>query len=163
MSGAYPINAPDFTYDFDSNPAVSSVRLLVSDTTNFPSPPFPLFLDAEITAALQMSSSQGIYVSAMAISGGYAMQPPVLVLSYYRAAALLLNALAANKALLSSVTKLLDVSLSPDKAALQLRTTADDYRTIAANDGSFAIAEMVVNNFSARERLFKQLLRIEGG
>jgi hypothetical protein len=84
------------------------------------------------------------------------------VYSYYRAAALLLDALAANKALLSSVTKLLDVSLSPDKAAIQLRTTADDYRDIAANDGSFAIAEMVVNQFSERERLWKQMLRIEG-
>lgn len=159
---SYPINTATFTYDFGSNPAVSSVRMLISDTTNLPNPPYPMFLDAEINAALQITSSQGIYVSAMAFSGAAVSQPPVLVLSYYRAAALLLDALSANKALLSSVTKLLDVSLSPDKAALQLRSTADGYRTIAANDGSFAIAEMVVNDFSARERLWKQLLRIEG-
>ena len=159
---SYPILAPNFTYDFGSNPAVSTVRMLISDTTNLPSPPYPMFLDAEINAALQITSSQGVYCSAMAFSGGAVSQPPVLVLSYYRTAALLLDALSANKALLSSVTKLLDVSLSPDKAAIQLRTTAADYRTIAANDGSFAIAEMVVNNFSARERLWKQMLRIEG-
>jgi hypothetical protein len=159
---SYPVLAPNFTYDFGSSPAIASVRLLVADTTNFPNPPFPIFIDAEINAALQMSSSQGVYVSGVAFSGGAVTQPPVLVYSYYRAAALLLDALAANKALLSSVTKLLDVSLSPDKAAIQLRTTADDYRDIAANDGSFAIAEMVVNQFSERERLWKQMLRIEG-
>jgi hypothetical protein len=159
----YPIDAPNFTYDFGANPAVASVRMLIADTTNLPSPPFPLFMDIEVTNALQMSSSQGIYVSSMAICGGAAPQPPVLVYSYYRAAALLLDALAANKSLLASVTKLLDVSLSPDKAAIQLRLTAKEYRDVASNDGSFAIAEMVYNQFTARERLWKQVLRIYGG
>lgn len=158
----FPVDAPGFTYDFTTNYPVSVVRLLVSDTTNYPSPPYPLFLDAEILAALQVTSSQGLYASGMAFSGAAVSQPPVLVLSYYRAAALLLDALSANKALLSSITKLLDVSLSPDKAATQLRSTAQEYRTVAANDGSFAIAEMVVNAATARERLWKQLLRMYG-
>jgi hypothetical protein len=135
------------------------VRLLVADTdvTN------PLFTDAEIQAALFLESSQNLYVSGMATQGGASVQVPVQVYSYYRAAALLLDSLAANKSLLAAVNKLLDVDMSADKAAMQLRATAAEYRKTEANAGHFAIAEMVHNQFSARERIWKQLLRLYGG
>ena len=161
--GAYPTDPPNipggFTYDFATNPQISSVRLLIADTdlNN------PLFNDQEVLQALQLESSQSIYVSGMATQGGAAAPAPVQMYSYYRSAALLLDSLAANKSLLASINKLLDVEVSADKAATQLRATASEYRKTEANAGHFAIAEMVYNQFSARERIWKQLLRLYGG
>lgn len=166
--GNYPYDIPAsvipgaFTYDFGSNPAISNVRLLIADTQPGPSP-FPLFNDAEIMQALYLESAQNLYVSGMATQGGQNAVVPVQIYSYYRAAALLLDALAANNSLLSSIQKLLDVELAPGKAAQELRATAAEYRKTEANAGHWAIAELVHDQFSARERVWKQLLRLYGG
>lgn len=120
----------------------------------------PVFTDDEVNAALFLESSQNLYVSGMATPGGAASQVPVQVYSYYRAAALLLDSLAANKARLAAINELLDVHLTAEKASQELRATAKEYRTVEANAGHFAIAEMVGNIFQSRERIYKQLLRL---
>lgn len=147
-----------FTYSFTDAPVLSRVRLLTADTN----PDKPLFDDDEVNAALTMESSQNLYVSGMATLGGAAPIPPVQVYSVYRAAALLLDALASNKSKLAAIAELLDVHVSAEKAAQELRNTAKEYRAVEQNNGSFAIAELVYDQFSARERIRNQLLRQYG-
>jgi hypothetical protein len=147
-----------FTYDLVNWPQGSYVRMLVADT-DFNN---PVFSDDEVNAALFLESSQNLYVSGMATPSGAASQVPVQVYSYYRAAALLLDSLAANKARLAAINELLDVHLTAEKASQELRATAKEYRDTEANAGHFAIAEMVGDIFQARERVWKQLLRLYG-
>jgi hypothetical protein len=153
-----------FTYTPLTPTQLTQVRMLISDTTNAPSPPYPLFQDEEIQMAMQLESSQGLYISGMANPTGANIQIPYVpqIISVYRAAALLLDSLAANKSLLAAVNKILDVQLSAEKAAQELRATAKEYRDVEANGGSFAIVEMVNDQFQSRERLYKQILRLWG-
>jgi hypothetical protein len=58
------------------------------------------------------------------------------------------------------VVQLLDVKLSPNLAAEALRDTAKEYIEMEQNSGAFAIAEMVPNEFSGRERLEKMFQRL---
>lgn len=148
-----------FTYNYGANGQPDQVRLLIADTDST----HPIFQDSEIQMALNLESSQNLYVSSMAIQGGTSTPPLVNVSSSLRAAAMLLDSLAANKSRLASVVELLDIKLSAKDAAIQLRATAQEYRDTEANQGHFAIAEMVNDQFQARERVWKQLLRIEGG
>lgn len=149
-----------FTYTPGANDPLSSVRLLVADTDST----HPIFTDDEVNLALFQESSQQLFVSAQAISSGMSVSPPIpQVLSVWRAAALLLDSLAANKARLAAVNELLDVKLSADKASQALRDTANEYREREENAGHFAIAEMVMDIFASRERVWKQLLRLYGG
>lgn len=145
-----------FTYDFDTAPQISNVRLLVGDTDAL----HPVFSDAEVNAALQNESSQNIIIGL----SGFMPNPPVpQVYSYRRSAAWLLNALAANTARLGSViTQLLDVKLSPGIAAKGLKEQAQQLIDQEASAGYFSVAEMVVNSFSMRERLNAMLLRQQG-
>lgn len=146
-----------FTYDFNTYPLGSQVRLLIADTDVLN----PIFSDDEINQFLFMSSSSGIYTSSQffptSFGGGYQGAP---VYSVYRAAALALDTLGSLKARLAGVLKVLDVSVDLGKAAAALKAQAKDYRDLAAQDGSFAISEQVFDSFSARERVWKQFLRI---
>ncbi len=140
-----------FTYDVGT--PLGQVRFLVADTD----PASEIFSDDELMMCLQFESSQGLYISGQAATSAIsAANPPIpQVYSVYRAAAMALDSLAANKARLSSVTKLLDVELDVNSAAKQLKDQASGYREIESKRGNFAIAEMVVNDFTARERIFK--------
>jgi hypothetical protein len=142
-----------FSYDFNTNPTVAYVRLMVFDTSN--TPPYPIWQDEEITAALNLFSSQSVIV---ALSGYVPVIPPQQTFSYRRSAALLLRGLAANQGRLATVG-LLDAKLNGPAAAKALQSIADDYVQSEENDGYFAVAEMVVNQFSMRERLTAMLLR----
>lgn len=122
-----------------------------------------IFDDEEITQALWINSSQGIYTSGMAVASGRKGIMPIQIYSPYRAAAMLLDSLAANRSLLASFVQILDVKLGPEKAAQELRATAKQWRETAARDGSFAIAEQVQDPFSARQRTWNQILRLQGG
>lgn len=146
-----------FTYDFNIAPAIAYVRLLIADTDALK----PIFADDEINAFLFLTSSQNIYVSSMAAPSAVVPQVPVQVYSYYRAAATALDSLASNRARLASVIAILDVKLDPGKAAQYLKAQADQFREIDDNMGHFAIAEQVNNQFGARERVWKQFLRLE--
>ncbi len=150
-----------FTYDFSAAPTLSRVRLLVADTDAAN----PVFSDDEVNNALFLESSQGLFVSGQAASMGNGVANPPIpqVYSVYRAAALLLDAIAANKSRLAAISQILDVKLGHDAAAQALRDTAKQYRETEANAGHFAIAEMVVDQFSTRERVWKQLLRLFQG
>lgn len=125
-----------FTFDVSSERG--KVRLLVPDT----SPTAFVFEDAEVDAFL-------------AIEGN----------SVRRAAALALETLASNQALVLKVIKLMD--LQTDGAKLSdallkraglLRAQADDDDMAAG--GLFDWAEMVLDPFSARERLVNQGVRV---
>ena len=143
-----------WTYTPGTN--LGNVRLLVADTdsTN------QIFSDAEVEAALQMESSQGLYVSGGgATAGGPAIPLIPQVYSVYRAAALLLDSLASNSARLGGVTKLLDVTLDVGESANRLRSQASNYREIEARMGNFAIAELVTTTFSFRDRLLNSWAR----
>jgi hypothetical protein len=102
--------AVTFSYDFDLYPLVSYVRLLVGDTN----PQQPIFGDDEITAA-------GAIQAALSVTSG-----PV---SYLRIAAMLLDALAANKSRLAT-TKLLDAERDPIASSKALREQAAHYRDV---------------------------------
>lgn len=84
--------------------------------------------------------------------------------SDYRAAATTLETIATNQVLVLKVMKLLDLQTDGAKVAAELRARAKQLRASAddqddaAGDG-WDVAEMVVNDFSARERWQSQALR----
>jgi hypothetical protein len=143
-----------FSYDPSSD--LGKVRLLVADTD----PSNPIFSDAEITAAMTMNSTSFLYVSAQAQPSGLGVATPFGGTSLYRAAAVLLKSIASNKARLAAITQLLDVKLSPKEAATALRDLAADYLEMENTSGAFAIAEMIPDQFAARERMRNQILRL---
>lgn len=159
---------PIFTYNGGANPIPDYVRLLISDTQQFAADgvtPIYVFSDQEISA--MCSIVQGQFQSGMFFStpggppgggamGSYLPSPPV---PYYRVAGMLLNALAANKSRLSSVTQLLDVKLDPSKAAVSLQKQAQAYFDADDNSGAFVVIEQVNNDWSFRDRFWKQWQR----
>jgi hypothetical protein len=141
-----------FTYDFTTAYDISVVRLLIPDTDATT----PIFQDAEIVAFLTLESSQGVIVGL----GGFNLSTPVTqVYSYRRAAALGLMALAGSRSRLGGMLKVLDITIDTTKAASALTQQAKDYIDQEANAGYFAVAEMVQNPFSMRERLYNMALR----
>lgn len=147
------------SFNYDPTTQLGQIRLLVADTDYT----HPIFQDEEVQAAMAIESSQNLYISGMASPNGARGPVGVNVTSTLRSAAVLLDALASNKARLSGVIELLDVKLSFKDAAIQLHVQAENYRTVEANQGHFAIAEQIFDQFGARERTWKQLLRLEAG
>lgn len=127
--------------------------MLVFDTNG--TPPYPIWQDNEITAALNFFSSTNVIVG---LSGYTPAVPVQQTFSYRRSAALLLRGLAANQGRMATIG-LLDAKLNGPAAAKALQSIADDYVLSEENDGYFAVAEMVQDAFSMRERLWKQLYR----
>lgn len=143
-----------FTYDFNSNPMVAYVRLLIADTNVLN----PVFQDEEITAFYSIQANQ--FQSSMYFSGAAGISNlPSNPVSYLRVAALALDALASNAARLSGVMKLLDVTLGIDKAAGSLRAQAKAYRETDDDAGAFVIVEQCNTSFSFVDRWFKQYQR----
>lgn len=123
-----------FTYDLASD--IGNVRLLIPDSqaTSY------VFEDDEIEAFL------------------------VLEVGVRRAAALALETIASNEALVLKVVKLLDVSTDGAKTADSLLKRAAVLRKQAededlADGGAFDVAEMVFDDFTLRERMLNQSLR----
>lgn len=148
-----------FTYDFNVAPLLSQVRMLIPDTD----PLNPIFQDVEINQAIQIESSQGLYCSGQADPTGSSVSPPIQVYSIRRAAALLVDVIGGNSSRLAIFQQALDVKLDASKAAAALKAYAQTLRDTEANSGAFAIAEWVVDQFSARERVWKQILRLYPG
>ena len=147
-----------FTYDFNTDPLLSTVRMLVPDTV---AP--GIFSDAEVNQAIYIESSQGLYCSNQANAGGNSVGTGVQVYSYRRAAALLVDCIAGNWAKLAVIEQLLDVKLNGPKAAEALHAHAEALRQTEAMSGAFAIAEWVLDNATAQERVYKQMLRLYPG
>jgi hypothetical protein len=143
-----------FTYSFGANPVIDYPRLIIADTDAAQ----PIFQDEEVMSAYQIDSM----VMFIPVGQGSPVQVNAQP-SSRRAAAVLLDSLAANKARLASALKVLDIQIDSTKAAKELRDTAKELRDTEANSGNFAITEMVQTQFAARERVWKQLLRIFGG
>jgi hypothetical protein len=141
------------SFSYDPSTPIGMVRLLVFDTNGVA--PYPIWQDEEITAALNLFSSTNIIVG---LSGYQPAVPVAQMFSYRRSAALLLRGLASNQGRLATVG-ILDAKLNGPAAAKALQSVADDYVTSEENDGYFAVAEMVQDPFSMRERLWKQLYR----
>lgn len=148
-----------FTYNFVTDPLLSQVRLLIPDTDSAN----PIFQDVEIQQALFIESAQGLYNSGQAVPGGVPVQSPGQVYSIRRAAALLVDCIAGNNSKLAIIEQILDVKLDGSKSAAALHDHADNLRQTEALSGAFAIAEWVVNDFTAMERVWKQQLRLYPG
>jgi hypothetical protein len=144
------------------NPAIDYPRLLISDTQQFDPKgnQIYIFQDQEILAMYNIV--QANFQSSMFYSPPAGRNLPASPVSYLRVAAYLLNAVAANKARLASIKKLLDVQLDSSDAAIQLRETAQQYLDMDDNAGAFAIIEMCNDYFSFRDRFWKQVQRQSG-
>ena len=125
-----------FTYDVATDRG--KVRLLITDTdaANV------IFQDDEIDAFLGMMGSNVL-----------------------RAAAMALLAIASKEALLLKVIKLLELQTDGARLANSLRALAKEYQEKAdlaeagEAGGAFDYAEMVVDDFTYRERLAKEAQR----
>ena len=143
-----------FSYDWSTNPTLAQIRLMVFDTTNT-EPGTPIWQDEELMGVLQVCSSTNIIVGL----SGYTLAVPVTqIFSFGRAAAMLLNGLAADKGRMA-VAGLLDAKMNFQQASAALKAIAQQYIDQEVSAGYFAISEMVQDPFSMRERLWKQLYR----
>ncbi len=88
---------------------------------------------------------------------------PAQPVSYLRTAALLLDAIAANKSRLASIMQLLDVKVDAGKASYALRMQADEYRQIEDNSGAFMIIEQCPTSWSFYDRFWNQIQRQMAG
>lgn len=144
-----------FTYGFGTNPPIDVPRLLISDTqdTNH------IFEDSEILLIEQVVVP-GVWQSSMFWSPPSGQQTlPTVPVNYLRTAAYLLNSIASNKARLSSITQLLDVKLDPSKAAKALHDQAQAWLDIDDNSMAFVIIEQCNDEWSFRDRFWKQWQR----
>jgi hypothetical protein len=146
-----------FSYQFGANPPIDYPRFLVADTVEFGPDgitPVYIFQDSEIEMAAQIEQ---IMVIA---PGGGGQQTYTGTASYRFQAATLLETIASNKARLASAMKVLDISIDTTKAAAALCEQAKALRAAEQNSGAFAFVEWVPDQFSARERLWKQMVRL---
>lgn len=152
-----------YTYDFDSAPAISYVRLLVPDTQFLPnvSPPQMIFSDQEIQAFFNIQ--QRTFQAGMFFSGNQGRNLPALPLSYVRVAALALDTLANNKGKLGNVIQLLDVKLDWKSAAQILRDGAKTYREVDDDSGAFVIIEQTPTDWAFADRWWAQFQRQTAG
>lgn len=146
-----------------SNPQIDYPRLLISDTQELDANgnQIYIFQDQEILnmyAIAQANFQSSQFYSPPGGVGSYPNNP----ISYLRVAAYLLNSVAANKARLASIKKLLDVQLDSSDASIQLRDTAQMYLDMDDNAGAFAIIEQCQDYFSFRDRFWKQVQRQSG-
>jgi len=141
---------------YDPSTDAGKVRLLISDTSD----PF-IFSDEEINSFFEIQRLQ--FQSSMFFSGVGGRNMPLSPVSLLRVAALALNSIAANKARLSSIMKLLDVQLSPDKAAAALRDQARAYLEMDDEAGAFVLIEQVTTCWSFQQRFWSQVQRMQGG
>ena len=142
-----------FTYDFETAPLISYVRLLIPDTDSAN----PIFQDAEIQAFYYLQ--QNVFQSSMRYSGPAGQYIPSSPVSYLRVAALAITTLANNSSRLASVIGLLDVKLDPSKAAEALRSAAAEMRAIDDDSGAFMIIEQCTTQWGFIDRYWSQVQR----
>jgi hypothetical protein len=127
------------TQTYDPSSLLGVTRLLSQDT-NIPN---AIFEDEEYTALLNLSSSNPLLAAASA-----------------------LDVIAANEIYVQKRIKLLDLTTDGVQEGQQLHAIAQSYRDRVASGiddptGMFDWAEQVVDEFTERERLLKQLLRLQ--
>lgn len=146
-----------FTYQYGANPTIDYPRLLISDTQD----ENHVFEDSEIMAFYQIQASQ--FQSSMFWSANAGRNLPATPVSYLRVAALALDSIASNKSRLSSIIQLMDIKLSPDKAAQALRDQAAAYRDTEDNAGAFMIIEQCTTTWGFADRFWRQWQRQQAG
>ena len=125
------------SFEFNATTDRGKVRLLIGDIRS-DLPNSPIFQDEEIDAFLDLEDD-----------------------SVKRAAALAAETIAFNEALVQKKIKLLGGHLETDGPAVakELRASAAAWREQVDTDGTFDIAEQVVDPFTYRDRLWKQRQR----
>ncbi len=150
-----------FTFSDGNNPIIDYPRLLIPDFIDNPPDQPAAFTDGQILAFYQILASQ--YQSSMFFSGPAYRNLPQQPVSYLRVAAYALQSLAGQASKVASVTKLLDVSLSPKEAAAALAQRSKDWLEIDDNAGAFAIVEQVCTGWAFQNRFWNQIARQTGG
>lgn len=121
-----------FTYDVSTD--IGKVRLMITDTSGVA--PGPIFQDEEIQVYLDLE------------------------VSVRYAAAAALDTMAASQLLVQKQIKILDLETDGATLSTELRALAKQLRDSEENMAAFDFAEMVEDPFSARERIYKQFLRL---
>ncbi len=127
-----------FTYNASLSTDRDKVRLLATDVDAAN----PIFTDAEIDAFMSLEGS-----------------------NIKRSAALALETIARNQVLVLKVIRLLEIQTDGASVARELRMQAESLRAQADRDeaasdgGAFDWAEMVVDDFSLRNRFVSSALR----
>jgi hypothetical protein len=153
-----------FSYNYGANPPIDYPRLMISDTNQYlPDGVTPgyVFADQEIQAITQVVASP--FQSAQFYTppqGQYL--PQGVIMPWYRIAAALLDCMAANKAKLASIKRILDVQLDASDAAKWLQEQAKAYRDMDDNCGAFFIIEQVNNEWTLSQRYWNQVARQQG-
>jgi hypothetical protein len=129
------------TQTYDPATPIGQVRLLAFDSVL--TDPGPIFTDEEINAFLALNSSDPRLAAAQAI-----------------------EVIAGSEIYIQKRIKLLDLTTDGVQEGQQLMTLANSYREqvnqgIGNPAGMFDWAEQVNDEFSERERLLKQLLRLQ--
>lgn len=124
------------TFSYDLTTDVGKIRLLIPDRTTATA----FFEDDELTAMLTLEGD------------------------VRRAAALALETMASDEAYVQKVIKVLDLQTNGAATAKELRERAAALRAQAAeaelaSDPGFDVAEMVVDDFSYRQRLANEIER----
>jgi hypothetical protein len=144
------------------NPPIDFPRGMIADTVEFNAAgqPVYIFSDQEILMFAQIQQSVFQSLQYYSPPAGQTIQgsPP----NYFRLAAMLLRAMAANQAKLAAVQQLLDVKLDASKAATALNAQADAWEEMDDNSGAVMIVEWCNDYFSYRDRFWKQVQRQSG-
>jgi hypothetical protein len=123
------------SFSYDPTTPLGQVRLLCGDTTA--TAPGPLFQDEDLNALLTIEQGLVRYAAAQA-----------------------LELIAAREVLVQKHIKLSDLETDGPSQAKELRALAKALRDSEEAMGAFDFAEMVQDPFSARERIYKQFLRL---
>ena len=144
------------------NPPIDFPRGMIADTVEFNAQGQPVFIfsDQEILMFTQIQQSVWQSLQFYSPPAGASLQgsPP----NWFRLAAMLLRAMAANQAKLAAVQQLLDVKLDASKAATALNAQADAWEEMDDNSGAIMIVELCNDYFSYRDRFWKQVQRQSG-
>lgn len=143
------------SFTYDPTTPQGQCRLMIADTDSLN----PIFSDAEINAFFTIATP----ICFLPISAGQPSQFVGVTTSPRFAAATALEALASNASRLASALKVLDITIDTKTAAADLRATAKAMRDAENFGGAFAFVEWVPNEINARERIWAQLLRLQGG
>ena len=156
--------AGTFSYQYGANPPIDYPRMMISDTQQYlPDGVTPgyVFADQEIMAAVQIEASTFQTAQFYSPPQGQYL-PQGVVMPWRRIAATLLDCMAANKAKLSSIKRILDVQLDSSDAAKWLQEQAKIYRDTDDNSGAIFIIEQVNNEWSLFQRYWNQVARQQG-
>jgi hypothetical protein len=154
-----------WSFGAGNNPPIDYPRILTGDMN----PVAPIFQDESILAIEQIVTTpfqSGMFFSTPngAIGGGtLGTYLPQIPIPYYRVAAIMLNSMASMQAWPSAVTELLDVKLNGPAAVKALQNLAQSYLDLDDNSGAFVIVEQVNNDWSFRDRYWRQYQRQSQG